>query len=314
MAMVLGSLVLVSLEGGAQVWKHLETGKPWPDRWNVRYGPFDRNVLDLWITRVNRDAKKAAPLVIFFHGGGFVGGDKTSVPAWLVNRCLAEGISVASASYRLSRESPFPAPMLDGARAIQFLRLRAREFGIDPGRIAACGNSAGGGISLWVGFHDDLADRASPDPVLRQSSRLACMGVVGAQTSYDPRFIRRLIGGRAHEHVAIRPLFGIKSEDDERDPRVLRLFEESSALNLATRDDPPVLLFYSEPRGQLPDNARPGLGIHHPRFGMALKEKLDPLGVECRLRHHDDYKKQENPEAAMYRDLVGFFSEKLKPS
>ena len=68
---------------------------------------------------------RPAPLVVFFHGGGFVGGDKRSVPGWLVTRCLADGISVASVNYRLSTQSPFPAPMLDGARAIQFLRLKA---------------------------------------------------------------------------------------------------------------------------------------------------------------------------------------------
>ncbi len=72
------------------------------------------------------------PLVVFFHGGGFVGGDKKSVPGWLVTRCLAEGISVASVNYRLSTQSPFPAPMLDGGRAIQFLRLKAADLGIDP--------------------------------------------------------------------------------------------------------------------------------------------------------------------------------------
>ena len=170
--------------------------------------------------------------MVFFHGGGFIGGDKSSVPAWLVEMCLAEGISVASANYRLSTQSPFPAPMLDGARAIQFLRLKAKEMGIDPDRIAACGNSAGAGISLWAGFHDDLADPRSADPVLRQSSRLACMGVVGAQTSYDPRFIKQTIGGRAHEHIALRPLFGIHSDAEADSPRIRKLYEEASPLNL----------------------------------------------------------------------------------
>ena len=87
---------------------------------------------------------------------------------------------------------PFPAPMLDGARAIQFLRLKAKELGIDPARIAACGNSAGAGIALWAGFHDDLADPGSADPVLR-GNRLAwpAWALSGAQTSYDPRFIKQ---------------------------------------------------------------------------------------------------------------------------
>ena len=180
---ILGSfalLVLISIEGAAQVRKHLDPEKPRPDVAELRYGPFARNALDLWKAPHPPGHSGPAPVVVFFHGGGFVGGDKKSVPAWLVDRCLAEGISVASASYRLSTEAPFPAPMLDGARAIQFLRHKAVDLEIDPGRIAACGNSAGAGIALWVGFHNDLADPRNDDPVLRQSSRLACMGVVGA--------------------------------------------------------------------------------------------------------------------------------------
>ncbi len=311
---ILGSfalLVLISIEGAAQVRKHLDPEKPRPDVADLRYGPFTRNALDLWKAPHPPGHSGPAPVVVFFHGGGFVGGDKKSVPAWLVDRCLAEGISVASASYRLSTEAPFPAPMLDGARAIQFLRHKAVDLGIDPGRIAACGNSAGAGIALWVGFHNDLADPRNDDPVLRQSSRLACMGVVGAQTSYDPRFIKRLIGGRAHEHVALKPLFGVTSPAESDTPRIHRLYEEASPLNHVSSDDPPVILFYSEPNAPLPPAARPGEGIHHPRFGAALKAMLDPLGVECILRHNDDYRGQEHPEQAMYQDLVGFFAKHL---
>ena len=309
---VLSFSALVSLVGAAQVRKAFDTGKPAPDRANLRYGPFDRNVVDIWKAPRGPGGSTPTPLVVFFHGGGFIGGDKSSVPAWLLKGCLAEGISVASANYRLSTQSPFPAPMRDGARAIQFLRLKAKELGIDPRRIAACGNSAGAGISLWVGFHDDLAEPGSTDPVLQQSSRLACIGVVGAQTSYDPRFIKDLIGGRAHEHVALRSLFGITTDADAESPRVQKPYEEASPLTFVSSDDPPVLLFYSEPDGPLPANARPGRGIHHPRFGAALKAKLTPLGVECTLRHNADYRGEEHPEEAMQRDLLEFFRRHIR--
>jgi acetyl esterase/lipase len=307
----LGLVVLASIEGAAQVHKHQDPNKPEPDLADLRYGPYGRNALDLWRPPIRSDGSGTTPLVVFFHGGGFIGGDKSSVPAWLVDRCLARGIAVASANYRLSTQAPYPAPMLDGARAIQFLRLKGNELGIDPKRIAACGNSAGAGIALWTGFHDDLADPANPDPVLQQSSRLACLGVVGAQTSYDPRFIKQLIGGRAHEHVALKPLFGVTSEAQASSPRIHRLYEQSSALNHVSPDDPPVVLFYAEPNEALPADAPPGKGIHHPRFGAALKAMLDPLGVECILRHNDDYRGQEHPQQAMFSDLVDFFSRHL---
>jgi acetyl esterase len=198
--------------------------------------------------------------------------------------------------------------MLDGARAIQFLRHKAAELGIDPDRIAASGSSAGAGIALWVAFHDDLADPKSPDPVAQRSSRVCCLGVDGAQTSYDPRFIKSLIGGRTHEHSALRPFFGVKSDADSESPRILKLYEEASPINYVTADDPPVILFYAEPNAPLPADAKPGQGIHHPRFGQALKARLDPLAVECILRHWEEYPKQDNHTEDMCRDMTKFFT------
>ena len=219
---VVAVVVLASWRSWARPLRLFELRKPQPDIASVRYGPHDRNVFDLWKAKPGQGADARTPLVIFFHGGAFQTGDKSNVPSQLIENCLAEGISVASANYRLSGTAPFPAPMLDGARAIQFIRKNAAELGIDPTRIAAAGSSAGAGIALWVGFHDDLADPRSDDAVARESSRVNCLGVDGAQTSYDPRFIKTLIGGRAHEHPALREFYGIKSDAELDSPETLQ--------------------------------------------------------------------------------------------
>jgi hypothetical protein len=83
--------------------------------------------------------------------------------------------------------------MFDGARAIQFLRLHAKEWNLDPQAVAAAGGSSGAGISLWIGFHDDLADSTAADPVQRQSTRMSAIGSVDGQASYDPWVIAKLI-------------------------------------------------------------------------------------------------------------------------
>jgi acetyl esterase len=318
---VLFGLTLVCWSVWAQPPRRPGPLKPPPAYPNVRYGPHERNVLDVWraIPAAGRaNAKGQAetqghgtPVVVFFHGGAFRQGDKSGVPAWLLVKCLSAGIAVASANYRLSQHAPYPAPMLDGARAIQYLRLHAKEFGIDPNRIGASGSSAGAGIALWVGFHHDLADPKSPDPVLRQSSRVTCLGVDGAQTSYDPRFIKRVIGGRAHEHSALRQFYGL-ADSDLGTPRTHQLFEDASPITHATAGDPPVILFYVEPDEPLPDDARPGQGIHHPRFGAALKAKLDPLGVECLVRHARDFPVQDDPDDTMFREMTAFFGRHLR--
>jgi acetyl esterase/lipase len=275
--------------------------RPAPDLANVAYGPHQRNVLDVWKAMSDRPT----PLLVFIHGGGFRGGSKEALPAPLLKGCLAAGISVASINYRLSPEVSFPVHYLDSARAIQFARTKAKEWNIDPQRIAASGGSAGAGTSLWIGFHDDLADPHSDDPVLRQSTRLACMVVSGAQSTYDPRAIKKIVGGRAHEHPALQGFYGLK--DDELDSeKAHKLYEDAAPITHLSAGDPPVYAFYNEPRGPLPADARPGQGIHHINFGTYLKEKMEALGIECVIRHADE-------GANEHREGVEFLKKQLKP-
>jgi acetyl esterase/lipase len=302
---IVGCLWLVVAPAAAQRARE-RAGKPAPTHAEVRYGPHERNVLDLW----QADGEGPRPLVVFFHGGGFRGGDRSAVWPELLRGCLERGISVASANYRLSHHAPFPAPMRDGARAVQFLRQHREDYRLDPDRIGAAGGSAGAGIALWIGFHDDLADPTSEDPVAREATRFACMGVMGAQSSYDPRFIEMHIGGRAVEHPALLSFYGISREEMDT-PKAYALYEQASPINYVSAGDPPVFMVYSESRDPLPEDARPGRGIHHPRFGELLKAKMDPLGIPCTLAHLDDYRDEGNPRAASFRDMVAFFAERL---
>ncbi len=275
-----------------------------PDVIDARYGPYERNVLDLW----KAPADEPTPLLVYFHGGGFRAGDKTSLAPALLELCLKEGISVAAANYRLSNTASYPAFMHDGARAIQYLRFRSREWNIDPERVAATGGSAGAGISLWIGYHDDMQDRSNSDPVLRQSSRISAMAVFGAQTTYDPRVIAKIIGEAAARHPALEPMYGLYGPERQTE-RAFRLFEDASPITHLTAGDPPAFLYYQEPDGPLPPDAKPGQGIHHPEFGRYLKRRADPLGVRVILRHKDDY--AGDARAQVYREIVEFLRETL---
>ena len=271
-----------------------------PDLANISYGPHPRNVLDLW----KAPSDRPTPLVVFIHGGGFRAGDKNQLSPALLDLCLARGISVGAINYRLTDTAPYPAPMQDGARAIQYFRSRAKEWNLDPARFGATGGSAGAGISLWIGFHDDMADPASDDPVRRQSTRLSAMAVNGAQTSYDPRVIRDLIGEAAARHPALEPFYGMSGEALNT-PKAFRLFEDASPITHLSKGDPPAFLFYSEADAPLPADAKPGAGIHHPRFGSYLKKRMDPLGIECVVKHRDDY---GDAPAKLQSDIADFFA------
>jgi acetyl esterase/lipase len=249
-----------------------------PTHRDVHYGPHQRNLLDFW----QASSTRPTPLLASIHGGGFLGGDK-SVSPQLLKQCLQAGISVAAITYRFSTQAIAPAPFQDSARAIQFLRSKAKEWNIDPTRIAATGGSAGAGISLWLGFHDDMADPKSEDRVLKESTRLACMVVFDGQTSYDPRFIRDLFPGKdTYKHAALAKLFDVDLNSLDKLPREkYKLFEEVSSINHLGKDDPPALLIYSRPLDTEVTNQ--GVGIHHALFGKALKEKMDELGIPCEV-------------------------------
>lgn len=162
---------------------------------NVRYGPAERNLFDIYIP----DCAAPTPLLIYIHGGGFGGGDKqASVDADAIRDSLRACVAHAAINYTLL-DVPGPGESLESAasqggvlsslraaaRALQFMRYHFESFNLDPEAIALYGESAGAGISLWLGTHDDLADPQNADPVLRESTRVKAVGALSTQATLD---------------------------------------------------------------------------------------------------------------------------------
>ncbi len=272
-----------------------------PTHANVSYGPHKRNVLDLYLA----ESATPTPLVIYIHGGGFVAGDKSHIDAKIIRSTLDAGMSFASINYRFvdGKDVLFPAPQHDGARAVQFLRSKAQEWNLDPNRVACFGGSAGAGISLWIGFHDDLADPQSSDPVLRQSTRIQAIGTLGGQGTYDPVKIKELIGGRAWEHPSLLKVYGLRTLEEalHPTPEKQKLYDEASAITHLTKDDPPLFMVYGEDDPN-PPNAQPGAGIHHVNFGKQLKTQMDALGIENVLVYLPEAKGRD-----VAKEMIDFF-------
>ncbi len=183
------------------------------------------------------------------------------------------------------------APLEDAARALQFVRSKAAEWNLDKKRIGATGGSAGGCSSLWLAFHDDMADPNSKDPIARESTRLYCAAVNGAQTSLDPKELREWMPNyRYGAHAFGLPNFNSLLDNREK---VLKWIKEYSPIEHASKDDPPIALFYGGDKDAKVGDS-PKDPTHSPILGIKLEEKLKSLGVDVILvypgRPNEKYK------------------------
>lgn len=97
------------------------------------------------------DGERPFPTCILVHGGGFTGGDKTSFIKPLFEPLSKAGFAWFTINYRLAPAHRFPACIEDAESAIRWVKAHAREYKVDPTRIAIIGESAGGHIVSLVG-------------------------------------------------------------------------------------------------------------------------------------------------------------------
>jgi arylformamidase len=245
-----------------------------PTHKHVPYGPDPMQFINFW----KAESKTPTPVIVNIHGGGWSGGaaDEQMEP----NAYLQRGISMASVEYRRTPGNPLPAPVMDAARAVQFIRSKAAEWGLDKNRVAFQGGSAGACTSLWLALHDDLADPGSSDPVARESTKPACIFVSNAQTCIDPMIVQEWTGGMILQHPMFFNAVGAPDMQAVLDnhAKYKPLLQQFSPINFVDSKDPPIYMKAGMPATLPAKNS--GHAIHHPVFCIKLKEKLDDAGVE----------------------------------
>ena len=285
---------------------------PQPTLTNVPYGTHPRQVLDFW----KAESKTPTPLVVYIHGGGWWGGTKEYQDVVDVQKLLDHGISVAAINYRLIPQAvaagvqpPVQWPIADAARAVQFLRSKASEWNIDKTRVGATGTSAGACSSLWLAFHDDLAQPNSPDPIARESTRLSCAGAYGPQTSLDPKQLREWMPNARYGGHA----FGFQRGGRDKDfPRfyehredVLPWIQQYSPYEHVGPGDPPVYLYFPTQDSPVAAGTVQNDPTHSAVMGLMLQKKLDQHHIVSYLFYPG--------HEAKYKDCTEFLIATLKP-
>ncbi len=177
------------------------------------------------------------PLVMFIHGGAYLGGNRKSTAlAWLVD----EGYAIARIEYRVSSEAIFPAQIHDCKGALRWLRAHQNEYGFNAERVVVAGTSAGGHLAALLGVSGEVeALEGTTAGHAEESSQV--QGAIDYFGATD--FILRSNDQPAkteHPRGAITLLLGGPVSKNRSLARL------ASPVTHVTADDPPLLIFHGE--------------------------------------------------------------------
>ena len=229
---------------------------------NIKYGVGGerRLHLDLYLPK---GRKKATPAVIFIHGGAWRGGKRSDMKFYCV-KFAEKGYVTATVTYRLTGEAPFPAARVEAAVINPGSRVNAVKYKIDPEHIVVSGNSAGGHLSMMIGYSDDPSLEGSGGNNSISSSVCAVVNFYGP-TDLTTDF--------AKKQGVVEDFMGGKTFDESPN-----IYKSASPLFHLTRNDPPTLIFHGTIDSTVPivqaDN---------------LAEKLKKLGIDYVYERYDGW-------------------------
>ncbi|MCX7876513.1 MAG: alpha/beta hydrolase fold domain-containing protein [Melioribacteraceae bacterium] len=202
---------------------------------NIDYGGSgnQRQMLDIYIPT---NSKGPFPVVVWIHGGGWLGGSKSNVNGLFL---LNHGIALISINYRLSTEAIFPAQIYDCKGAIRWIKANSTKYNFNPNKIGVFGSSAGGHLAALLGSAGDVKNlEGNVGGNLSYSSRVQAVcdwfgptnfltivnypSVIDHGSPFSPEGL--LIGGAIRDNI--------------------EKAKEVSPITYVSKDDPPILIMH----------------------------------------------------------------------
>jgi len=221
---------------------------------DIEYKRVDDHALKLDIYQP-KNLQHPVPGLIFIHGGSWKSGHKEDYLVYLI--AFAErGYVTASISYRFSQEAIFPAAVADAKCAVRYIRAHAKEYSIDPDKLAVIGGSAGGHLALMIGYSPEATNLNGKCEFDSISSKVRAVVDLYGPTDLTTNFA---ISKKVVQDFIGKPYTEAK-----------QTYQAASPLFYATADDPPTLIFHGTIDKIVPV-----------KQSDRLKAKLDSLGVPC---------------------------------
>jgi acetyl esterase/lipase len=251
----------------------------WPDGAPGALGTTDADKpsLDIYLPA----APASGSAVVVVPGGGYeylaLDHEGAQIARWLNDR----GVAAFVLHYRIAPRYHYPAPILDGQRAVRYARAHAVEFGIKPDRIGIWGFSAGGHLAASVTTHFDNGQADATDPIDRVSDRPDFEVLAYGVLSMD---------GEITHPGSRRNLLGVNP-----DPAVV---EQLSNEKQITHDTPPCFLFHTGNDSAVPV-----------QNSLRFYEALQRVGISAELHifeqgNHGVGLAQKNPQLHRWPELL----------
>ncbi len=173
------------------------------------------------------------PLIIWFHGGGWILGSKRQDV--FVRHFPRYGYAIASVEYRLAQGNPFPAQIRDARTATWWLWKNAKELDLDPAAMVVAGQSAGGHLALLLASSQGKNPKGWGPSVPRGTLRAVA-------AMYPPTDLLRLVPPEARDN----PLHPVALLLGDKVNNRVPLAREASPMYHVNAGDPPTMLLHGE--------------------------------------------------------------------
>jgi acetyl esterase/lipase len=274
---------------------------PTPTAADVSYGPSPHQLIDIYVPS---QGSGPYPVVIWFGGIWQPSKHAARPDYFLAAECAVIACETRTMNDAVADKVAVPVSyvMNDACRVVQFVRLNAAKWNIDPRRTALGGGSQGALPALYVGCAGERADPQSSDPVERVSTKVTCVAAYRCQPTIDPQRMQSWVPGVKWGAPALGCSF---EESLKRRDELLPIISKWSPDALVHKGAAPMY-FENEWGMTQPESVTEiNYKVHSPAWAVGFQKLAQQAGAVCYVKY------PEHP-TEKYQDIWDFLVRELK--